>query len=73
MIRRDIKEQWRVISGWFWAQHQEDDGPEYTIWQILERDHGVVRARPITHPEWSVVDFPDEQAYTWFLLKWSSR
>jgi hypothetical protein len=71
MIRRDIREQWRAISCWYWNQYQALTGPTYTIWQILERDHGARRVSPLDHPKWSVVDFPDEQAYTWFLLKWA--
>ena len=71
MIRRDIKEQWRAISGWYWTQCFRKDHRCLSIWQVLERDHGVVRSRSLDHSEWSVVDFPDEQAYTWFLLKWA--
>lgn len=70
MIRRDIEPQWQTIVEWYWAQYQ-DGQPNNTIWQVLEREHGAERTRPLGRPGWSVMEFPDEQAYAFFLLRWS--
>ena len=70
MIRRDIAPQWSNIAKWYWQQYQEDQ-PNLTIWDILERDHGAQRTCSMVQLDWSVLLFPDEQSYTLFLLKWS--
>ena len=73
MIRRDISEQWQTISDWYWQQYHRRDHQCLSIWEILYQDYGAQRSRPMSHPEWSLVDFPDERSYTMFLLKWSAR
>ena len=72
MIRRDILPYWGRIIRWYWDQYHEDQ-PNLNVWEILERDHGIQRSRGMSQIGWSVVDFPDETAYTMFLLKWSGR
>ena len=73
VIRRDIHPQWQNIVAWYWTQYHRKDHQCLSIWQVLERDHGAQRTRGMGQVGWSVVDFPDERAYTWFLLKWSGR
>lgn len=70
MIKRDVQPQWRNIVKWYWNQYQLDDAAE-TIWDILEQDYGAKRTRPMGSPGWSIMQFPDEQSYTMFLLRWS--
>lgn len=72
MIRRDIHPQWQNIASWYWSQnHELCIHRHLSIWDILERDHGAQRTRSMSQLDWSVVDFPDEQSYTAFLLRWS--
>lgn len=70
MIKRDIQPQWQRIADWFW-KHYDDDYNDLSIWDILERDYGATRTRPIDSPGWSVLQFPDDESYTMFLLRWS--
>lgn len=70
-MRRDITEQWQNITKWYWQQYFRKDHRCLSIWQILERDYGVKRTRSMSGPSWTQVDFPDEKAYTLFLLRWS--
>lgn len=71
MIRRDIEPQWQNITEWYWTQYHRTDHQCLSIWEILARDYGAQRSRPVSHPGWSVVDFPDEKNYTMFVLRWS--
>lgn len=70
MILRDIQPQWQRIADWFW-KHYDDLHLNLTIWDVLERDYGAKRIRPMGSPGWSVLHFPDEKSYTMFLLRWS--
>lgn len=72
MIKRDIQPQWQRIADWYWKQH-DDDQPiwDVSIWDVLERDYGAKRIRPMGSPGWSVLHFPNDESYTMFLLRWS--
>lgn len=70
MIKRDILPQWQRIADWFW-KHYDDLHCNHTIWDILERDYGAKRIHPLGSPGWSLLQFPNEQSYTMFLLRWA--
>ena len=71
MIKRDIQPQWQRITNWFWKNYDEFKPNNLNIWDILKRDYGVQRTRPMCSPGWSEVAFPDEKSYTMFLLRWA--
>ena len=71
MIKRDIQPQWRNFVTWFWENYDGSKSNYLTIWNILEQDYGAKRIRPMGSPGWSVMQFPNEQSYTMFLLRWS--
>lgn len=74
MMRRDITPQWKNIADWYWGIYEPRLAAlqkPLSIWELLERDYGVQRTRSMSGPSWTMVDFPDEKAYTLFLLRWS--
>lgn len=72
MIKRDIQPQWQNIANWYWQHYYQDAATQnFTIWEMLESEHGLTRTRSMGQPGWSVVGFPDEQCYTHFLLRWA--
>jgi hypothetical protein len=70
MIRRDITPQWQAIVDCYWTRYP-DDYPDISIWEMLRQDHGLIPVRPMSVEGWTLVDFPDEKSYNWFLLRWS--
>jgi len=74
MIKRDIQPQWQQILNWFWEHYDdynEQSIRDVSIWDVLEREYGAKRIRPMGSPGWSVLHFPDEKSYTMFLLRWA--
>jgi len=67
-MRVDIKPYWKNLTKWYWDERQNIRGG-FSIWEILEEDYGArcaqVSGRGI------LMEFPDEQTYTWFVLRWS--
>lgn len=66
----DIKPQWPNLSAWYWDKHGG-----MSIWEMLEHEYGAFRASEyysaVEVRTGLLVRFPDEKAYTAFLLRWS--
>jgi len=77
-MRVNIEPHFEKIATWYWEKFiQPDDGAHMSIWDVLERDYGARKVRVGTFggrygtKKEMIVVFPDEQAYTMFLLRWS--
>jgi hypothetical protein len=73
MITVDITPQWDNLVDWFWENYENlstsDKANAVSIWDLLKRDYGIqFRVNMVVD---MVVDFPDEESYMMFLLKWS--
>ena len=75
-MKADIYPQWMNLANWYWdtpeGQVVHDSGQ--SIWDMLQNDYGAFRTFSIGSLDrdngmW--MRFPDEQAYTMFLLRWS--
>lgn len=73
-MKVDIQPQWKRIADWYWEGLSGHEGTGMSIWKMLEHDYGV---RKIRHHRdafgcvYMIVEFPDEQTYTAFLLRWA--
>ena len=76
-MRVDIQPYWKKLANWYWDNLGANEGVSMSIWDMIEHDYG---ARKIFHSELGgklgpktqmIVEFPDEQTYTLFALRWS--
>jgi len=68
----DIRPYWRKITNWYWDEPKNHRGG-FSLWELLEDVYGI---RPVSGSGFGsekplFVEFPDEKAYTLFVLKWS--
>ena len=81
-MRIDITQYWKKLAIWYW--HTLDGKTVHesgmSIWEMLERDYGAVKVSHAGFVHRSgkfglknqmIVEFPDEQTYTLFALRWS--
>ena len=69
-MKVDISPQWTKLANWYW---DHADGPGggigMSIYEMLEHDYGAFRVLGAAGD--IIMDFPSEQAYSMFLLRWS--
>lgn len=76
-MRVDIQPQFKKLADWYWKQGGGFAGVGMSIWDMLARDYGAIKVYHGTRggrlgmKNQSLVEFPDEQSYTMFLLRWS--
>lgn len=75
-MRVDIEPYWKKLANWYW------DNPVgmsvgMSIWEMLEHEYGAVRVYygvsggKLGRKNDMMVEFPNEQSYTVFLLRWA--
>lgn len=76
-MRVDIQPQWKKIANWYWDYAGGYEGVGMSIWDMLQRDYGAIKVRHGVNggklglkKQESIVEFPNEQTYTLFLLRW---
>ena len=73
-MRVDIQPQWKALANWYWdsCEGKEVYSGGMSIWEMLAHNYSATKVHTIqgTGPKRLIVDFPDEAAYTAFLLKW---
>ena len=76
-MRVNIEPYWKKLANWYWENLGGHEGVGMSIWDMIERDY---RAQKVYHGERGgklglkkqmIVEFPDEQTYTLFALRWS--
>ena len=72
-MRVDIQPQWKKLANWYWDRSGGRLLFGMSIWEMLEQEYGAIKVHTMqgTAEKRLIVDFPDEQSYTAFLLKWS--
>jgi hypothetical protein len=71
-MKVDIKPYWKNITKYYWDK-TIISGEVFRIWEILEKDYRVRRISTWLgeeHGNSILVEFPDEQTYTLFALRW---
>lgn len=73
-MRVDIKPYWRKLAAWYWEEFDQPEGDHLSIWDMLARDYQAIKAFNIGSMRdngamW--VNFPDEESYMMFVLRWS--
>jgi hypothetical protein len=76
-MRVNIEPYWKKLANWYWDNAGGYEGVGMSIWDMIERDYG---ARKVYHGERGgklgqknqmIVEFPNEQTYTLFALRWA--
>jgi hypothetical protein len=78
-MRVNIEPYWKKLANWYWDTLDGKTVYEsgMSIWDMIEHDYG---ARKVYHgtrggklglKNQMIVEFPDEQTYTLFVLKWA--
>jgi hypothetical protein len=79
-VRVNIEPQWRKLAARYWDSFSEPGKGvtvNMSIWEMLELEYGAKKVRygvfggKLGKKKEMVVDFPNELAYTAFLLKYT--
>lgn len=70
-VRLNIDPYYKKIADYYWDELDFFPSGQYlTLWAWLHRDYGIVKVRSRGSRD-MLVQFPDEEHKTLFLLRWS--